>query len=76
MQEQGVEESDSPGYLIGENHTALRDTKNRMIRREVEDKSVVGQCVVQAYQAQGGLIPGAEAQVATLALLLAESNED
>lgn len=27
MQEQGVEESNSPGHLVGENHTALRGTK-------------------------------------------------
>lgn len=35
MQEQGVEESDSPGHLVGENHPPLRDKDERM-RPETE----------------------------------------
>lgn len=48
MQEQGVEESNGPGHLVGENHTT---------------------------QAQCCFIPGAEAQVSALALLLAEGSK-
>lgn len=48
MQKQGVEESNGPSRLIGENHTS---------------------------QAQSCFIPGAEAKVSTLTLLLAEGSE-
>lgn len=34
MQEQGVEESNSPGNLVWEDHTALKRHKNRKISQE------------------------------------------
>ncbi len=71
MQEQGVEESDGPGHLVGENHTTLRDTKTRGLVSKLHQthEMCVCVCVFVAYQAQSCFIPGAEAQVSALTLL-------
>ena len=67
MQEQGVEESNGPRHLVGENPTTLRDTKNTRIRKLYPTQKV--KCVFMSYQAQSSFIPGAEAQVTALTLL-------
>lgn len=45
MQEQGVEESNGPRHLVGENPTTLRDTKNTRIRKLYPTQKVKCVCL-------------------------------